>query len=344
MPKTVTSKAQGRIALESGVSLVYYPDDRPGISRRRCGRGFTYVAPDGTTIDDRSERKRLASLAVPPAYEKVWICPRPDGHLQATGFDARARKQYRYHPDWTALRARLKFEHLPQFGEALPRLRGRVARALSGEAGDREFAIAAVVALLDRTAIRIGDPEAKAENGTHGATTLGRNHVRLGEGEIRLRYRAKGGKLVRQTLKDRRLHKVLHALHDLPGRDLIDWIDDEGVPHAVASEAVNEWIADTVEEAEATAKTFRTWAGTLAAFEVALREGKPSIKAMAEAAADRLANTPTIARSSYIHPHVIALSEEPLKEGALDAVQGRGGLRRNEARLLTFLAERSGQG
>ena len=321
----------------SGTRLVYYPDDRPGIARRRCGRGFTYVAPDGTTIDDAAERRRLASLAVPPAYEDVWICPRPDGHLQATGRDARRRKQYRYHPEWTAWRARRKFDHLIEFGEALPRLRRRVARDLSGEAGDRAFAVAAIVALLDRTAMRIGHPENVALNGTHGATTQTQRHVELGDSEIRLTYRAKGGREVKATLRDRKLHRVFHALHDLPGRDLVDWIDDQGQPHAVASEAVNEWIADVVGEAEATAKTFRTWAGTLAAFEHALAEPKPTIRAMSEVAAERLANTPAIARSSYIHPSVIDLADTGIDPEALDHRDAPSGLRKPEAQLLAHL-------
>ena len=326
----------------SGTRLVYYPDDRPGIARRRCGRGFTYIAADGTTIDDAVERSRLAALAVPPAYQDVWICPRPDGHLQATGRDARRRKQYRYHPEWTAWRAHRKFGHLVEFGEALPRLRRRVARDLSGDAGDRAFAVAAIVALLDRTAMRIGHPGNVALNGTYGATTLTRRHIELGDSEIRLNYRAKGGRNVNATLHDRKLHRVLHALHDLPGRTLVDWIDDEGQPHAVASEAVNEWIADVVGEAEATAKTFRTWAGTLAAFELALREARPSIRAMSEAAAERLANTPAIARSSYIHPDVIALADAPLDVDALDTRDTPSGLRKAEAQLLAHLLQSAG--
>lgn len=322
-----------------GIRLVYYPDDRPGISRRRCGRGFSYFAPDGTLIEDADERSRLASLAVPPAYEDVWICPRPDGHLQATGVDARRRKQYRYHPDWTAWRARRKFNHLVEFGEALPRLRRRVKRELSGEAGDRTFALAAVVALLDRTAMRIGQPESAKLNGTRGATTLARRHLHLDDEEIRLTYRAKGGKLVRRRLRDRGLHKVLHALDDLPGRDLIRWVDDAGNPHSVTSEAVNAWIAEVVDEAEATAKTFRTWAGTLAAFEVALREERPTIRAMSEAAAERLANTPTIARTSYIHPDVIALAGTGIEP--VDDPSAPSGLRKGEAQLLHHLRSQS---
>ena len=322
--------------------LVYYPDDRPGIARRRRGRGFTYIAPDGTTIADAGERSRLAALAVPPAYEEVWICPLPHGHLQATGRDARGRKQYRYHPDWTAWRAQRKFGHLVEFGDALPRLRRRVQRELSGEAGDRDFALAAIVALLDRTAMRIGHPENVALNGTHGATTLTRRHVELGDGEIRLNYRAKGGREVTATLRDRKLHRVLHALHDLPGRDLVDWIDVRGQPHAVSSEAVNDWIAEVVGEPEATAKTFRTWAGTLAAFEVALDAPRPTIRAMSEAAAERLANTPAIARSSYIHPSVIALADSPPEPGAFDAAPAVSGLRKREIQLLEHLRQSSG--
>ncbi|MBM9593491.1 DNA topoisomerase IB [Roseitranquillus sediminis] len=324
---------------DSASRLVYYPDDRPGITRRRCGRGFSYVAPDGTRIDDVKERRRLESMAVPPAYRDVWMSPRRNGHLQATGFDARERKQYRYHPEWTEWRARRKFDNLADFGRALPRLRRHINEDLSGEAGEKTFAIAAVVALLDRAALRIGHPENVVENGTYGATTLTSRHVALGEGEIRLNYPAKGGRKVNRTLRDKRLNKVFHALDDLPGKALMSWIDRRGESHAVSSEDVNDYIARIVGEEEATAKTFRTWAGTVCAFEVAVRSDKASIKAMSQAAAERLANTPTIARNSYIHPQVIALSDvDPETRRELgERPSPVSGLRKAEGALLAFL-------
>ena len=320
-------------------SLVYYPDSEPGIRRLRRGRGFSYVAPDGTRIDDAGERARIASLAVPPAYDDVWICPLRDGHLQATGVDARARKQYRYHPDWTAFRARDKFAHLAEFGAALPRIRRRVTADLKGEAGERSFALAAVVTLIDRLALRVGHPDYAAENGSYGATTLRMKHVKVGEDGIRLSFTAKGGHKVRRTLKDRKLHRILQALDDLPGKELIRWVDAEGASHAVSSEQVNAYLAEAAGVDGATAKTFRTWRGTLAAFETAVREEAISIKALSEAAAETLHNTPTIARNSYIHPDVIALTDVPAEERArLAAIPAPvAGLTKPEGALLAFL-------
>lgn len=315
--------------------LVYYPDDRPGISRRRCGRGFSYIAPDGTTIDDRTERQRLAALAVPPAYDQVWISPREDGHLQATGRDTRARKQYRYHPDWTAHRAQAKFDDLVTFGAALPRIRRRIARDLDGEAGDQDYAIAAVLALIDRLSLRVGHPDYAAENGSYGATTLTGRHLRLRDGEVRLRYVAKGGVKVARTLRDRRLNQVLGQLHDLPGATLASWIDDGGNTRAVTSNDINARLSELVESPGITAKTFRTWNGSVAAMEAAVQADSITIKAMAQAASERLANTPTIARNSYIHPRVIALAEDP---AGLDVpVPDIAGLRKAERQLMGLL-------
>ncbi len=320
--------------------LVYYPDSEPGIRRRRCGRGFSYVAPDGTRIDRGAERRRIEQLAVPPAYEAVWICPKPSGHLQATGLDARDRKQYRYHPDWRAWRESHKFDHLIDFGEALPAIRRRIQRDLSGEAGDLDFAIAAVLALIDRLSIRVGNPEYAAQNDTYGATTLTSRHARLRDGAIELRYTAKGGRKVARQLKDRALNRVLGQLHDLPGKQLIGWIDAEGVPHGVSSDQVNARLAEISGRDGITAKTFRTWAGSEAALAQAMAPGALTIKAMSEAAAERLHNTPSIARNSYIHPRVIALHEAAPedREALFSDLPDRAGLRKPERALLRLLA------
>ncbi|MFQ1702097.1 DNA topoisomerase IB [Loktanella agnita] len=312
--------------------LVYYPDDQPGIRRQKRGRGFSYLAPDGTTIDDKAERTRLAAMAVPPAYVDVWMCPLAHGHLQATGRDDRQRKQYRYHPDWTAAQAQVKFEKLIDFGHALPRIRRTVRRHLSEDAGEKTFALASAVAMIDRLSLRVGHDSYTRENGSYGALTLRRRHVKLAEGKIALNYVAKGGKRVRRQLADRTLSRILNKIGDLPGATLLSWLDDQGAPQTLSSEALNSYIADSAGGAF-TAKTFRTWAGTLAAFEVAA-EGPVTIKAMSDAAAARLHNTPTIARNSYIHPDVIALSEGDvtLAEGPKTA-----DLRQAERRLLAYL-------
>lgn len=315
--------------------LVYYPDSLPGIRREKRGRGFSYIAPDGTRIDDTGERSRLDGLAVPPAYEDVWICPRVNGHLQATGRDARSRKQYRYHPDWTAFRARRKYEHLAEFGHALPSIRRRISRDLGNEDDEQAFAIAAVMALMDRMSLRIGHPDYAAENGSYGATTLRRTHVSLKDGEISLSFPGKSGNKVRKRLRDARLEKVLHRFDDLPGTTLIGWTDGSGNPRSVTSDQINALLHDITGSDHLTAKTFRTWNGSVAALKAAAKAEKITIKLMAEAAAERLANTPSIARNSYIHPDVIALAEDPAPlERDPPAIDG---LRLHERRLLDLL-------
>jgi DNA topoisomerase I len=315
--------------------LIYYPDTRPGIRRRRAGRGFCYYDPDGALIRDPDERTRLAALAVPPAYEEVWICPLPHGHLQATGVDARGRKQYRYHPRWTELRAQLKYGDLADFGRLLPRIRRRIARDLSGEPGGRSFAVAAVVGMIDRLSMRIGSAGYAEENGTYGATTLRRDHLKITRKGITLRFPAKGGQIVTRLVSDRRLGRVLHHLDDLAGGTLVSWRDDDGRTREVTAGDVNAYLAEVTGEDRFTAKTFRTWNGSVAALSAVTPGETPRIKAMAEAAADRLSNTPTIARNSYIHPDVIALSEEP---GHYPSDPPEvSGLRLDERRLLALL-------
>jgi DNA topoisomerase I len=322
--------------------LVYYPDSRPGISRLRKGRGFSYLAPDGTTIASPDERARLASLAVPPAYRRVWICPVPNGHLQATGFDERDRKQYRYHPLWSEFRSARKFDQLPAFARALPRIRRRLARDLEADPGTQLFALAALVSLIDRLGIRVGNRDYMEENGSYGATTLKRRHMRLLPDRIVLKYKAKGGARVQQTLKNPKLHRVLQEIDDLPGADLFTWLDAQGSPHPLRSETVNEYLGEISGEPH-TAKTFRTWLGTLRAFQTAeaAGDGRLTVKAMAVAAAEQLGNTPTIARNSYIHPAVIGLAEQGAqerREKLAAAAEARiGGLRGGEAELCSFL-------
>lgn len=320
--------------------LTYYPDDRPGIARRRSGRGFAYYDADGARITDPDERARIAAIAVPPAYVDVWISPHGNGHLQATGRDARGRKQYRYHKDWAEHRARRKFDQLAAFGRALPRLRDFIARSLRAEAGSESLAVAAVLALIDRASIRVGSPAYVRENKSFGATTLRGRHVRFGKGGVTIAFPSKGGIRVRRTLPGPALQRALSRIHDLPGAELATWIDEEGDPRPVRSEQVNAVIA-AVCGAGHTAKTFRTWNGTHAAFLCALRSEALTIREMAEAAAERLDNTPAIARSSYIHPAVIDLAGVGREERGklLGGLKGPelSGLRAGEADLIAFL-------
>jgi DNA topoisomerase-1 len=317
----------------ASAGLVHVSDSEPGISRHRRGRGFTYVAPDGTTIARGAERARLEALAVPPAYQDVWLCARPNGHLQATGRDQRQRKQYRYHPDWTAAQAKTKFDGLIPFAQMLPRIRRRVREDLREDAGEEVFALASAVTLIDRASLRVGDAEYTRQNGSYGALTLRGRHIRLDGDHISLRYTAKGGKKVRRRMSDRMLARILHRISDLPGAELLSWVDDDGTPQALTSSTLNAYLAEIAGQDGVTAKTFRTWNGTRAAFEVAA-SGGATIKDMTEAAAKVLNNTPTVARNSYVHPAVIDLAgADPLSlEGKTSA-----GLLVGEARLLQFL-------
>ena len=323
--------------------LVYVTDAEPGITRGRRGRGWGFTGPDGTRITDKAERGRILSLGIPPAWTKVWICPRADGHLQATGYDARGRKQYRYHPDWSNWRSERKFSRILDFGQALGRIRRRTARDLDhDEAGELEFALAALVTLIDRAGVRVGHPGYTAENRTYGATTLLKRHLDFEGDAIRLEYKAKGGKKAIHTLRGKRLQTIFHQIGDLPGRRLFTWIDADGAVHPVHSNQVNAYLEEISGVPGATAKTFRTWAGSLAALEAATRDPHAaSIKAMCAAASQSLCNTPAICRSSYVHPAVIALAEmdrdaRAAKLGALDD-EGPSDLRAGEKRLLNLL-------
>jgi DNA topoisomerase I len=321
--------------------LVYVSDEMPGIARLRQGDGFVYLQARGRPVAAR-ERKRIEELAIPPAWERVWICRDPAGHLQATGFDAAGRKQYLYHPAWSEWRSRAKFEGLAAFGAALARFRQRVHRDLQREAGELEFGLAAIAVLLDRLHLRVGSAAHTARNRTYGATTLLRRHMQLEDGVLRLRYRAKGGRRVEHTLRDRRLHRIFEAIGELPGRQLFTWLGPEGEVHGIGSQHVNAYLAARTGVPGATAKTFRSWAGSLAAFEAARRaRGRLGVRTMAEAAAARLYNTPAIARSAYIHPAVLGLAEMAPDErlALMHAARpaGPARLRADERRLLGLL-------
>ncbi|MGM4913284.1 DNA topoisomerase IB [Rhizobium sp. 768_B6_N1_8] len=321
------------------LGLIYVSDTEPGIRRRRKGKGFSYTLPDGKTLADEIQRARIHALGLPPAYENVWICIDENGHLQATGFDVRGRKQYRYHKDWQAFRSTGKFHQLIEFGNALPKIRRTVLRHLDTGAEDINGVLAALTILLDEAHLRVGNQAYVKENDTYGATTLLKRHLKIVDGRIELKFRAKGGKRVQRSLKHPRLQKILEEIADLPGRQLFVWKDATGALKPIDSGRLNAYLAD-ISGIAISAKTFRTWAGSLAAFGAArnaISEGRrPTVKEMSEAAADVLHNTPAISRSSYIHPAIIALSakDETLEEGCSEPLRG---LRADENRMLDFL-------
>lgn len=326
--------------------LIYVTDSQPGISRRRSGRGFSYRLPDGSTLKRKQERTRIETLGIPPAYENVWICMKANGHIQATGLDARGRKQYRYHPVWSDYRAKRKFDGLLDFADRLPRIRRHVKRDLEGKPGDLEYTLAALTMLLENAPMRVGSREYAKENNTYGATTLLRRHVRFKDDALCLDFRSKGGKRVRRSMRHKRLQKIMEGIADLPGRELFTWKTGDGDFAPVDSARFNAYLADISDSETITAKTFRTWAGTLAAFRNAISchadDIRPSVKSLSEAAADELCNTATISRNSYIHPAVIDLAKDENDsivqfEAALGKPKKRSGLLADEQRLAAFL-------
>jgi DNA topoisomerase-1 len=290
--------------------LHYVSDRMPGITRLRVGNGFVYRDPSGRTIRHPAERRRIESIGVPPAWTDVWICPDADGHIQAVGYDARGRKQYRYHTRWREVRDETKFEHMLTFGRALPRIRERVKADLSRHGLRREKVLAAVVRLMERTLGRVGNPEYAKENNSFGLTTLRRDHVRIERGQIELDFRGKHGVHHHKVISDPTLARILRNCTDLPGSELFKYIDEAGELHRISSEHVNAYLRETTGH-HITSKDFRTWAATnLTVLEmIALGAAKPTKRAAAavvKRVAAQLGNTPAVCRKSYIHPRVLA--------------------------------------
>jgi DNA topoisomerase-1 len=300
-------------AAARAIGLRYSHDDEPGIRRRRRGTGWSYATDAGARVTDRATLRRIASLAVPPAWKDVWICADDRGHLQATGRDARGRKQYRYHPEFRASRESAKFRQLIEFGEALPRIRERVAADLRRPGLPREKVLAACVRVLELTLIRVGNEEYARRNRSFGLTTLRDGHARIGGTGVRFRFRGKAGKVHEVGFRDRRLSAIVRRCQELPGQELFQYLDEDGEVRDVKSDDVNEYLREAA-AADVSAKMFRTWAATVLASRALLayeeQDGAaPSKKQVSTAireVADRLGNTPTVARNSYVHPAVLS--------------------------------------
>jgi DNA topoisomerase I len=302
-------------AQEAG--LTYVSDEDRGLARERHGDGFRYLKPNGDPVTDEATLDRVRRLAIPPAWTDVWICTKANGHLQATGRDARGRKQYKYHPQFREVRESTKYEHMLEFARALPAIRAKIAEHMGLRGLPREKVLATVVHLLESTLIRIGNDDYAKENKSYGLTTLRNPHVSVEGSQLRFRFKGKSGKSWQLQLKDRRVAKIVKACQDLPGQKLFEYLDENGEAREVTSADVNGYLREITGQ-DITAKDFRTWAGTVMAA-LALREfetfdsqasAKKNLRAAIEAVASRLGNTPTICRKCYIHPEILSAYTE----------------------------------
>jgi DNA topoisomerase I len=328
--------------------LRYVTDRQPGLRRQAIRDGFRYLDPDGSTVRDEATLKRIRSLAIPPAWTEVWICGRANGHLQATGRDARGRKQYKYHPRWRTVRDETKYGRLALFAETLPRIRAAVQSDLALPGLPRSKVLAIVVRLLETTFIRVGNEEYARTNKSFGLTTLKNRHVDIQGSSVKFRFVGKSGRAHQVKVSDKRVARLVKRMRDLAGQDLFQYLDDDGEPQPITSADVNEYLR-AVSGEEFTAKDFRTWAGTLLAarrlsasdpFESKGSAKKAAVAAV-EAVAVELGNTPAVCRKCYIHPAVLeAFGDEDRFERwteCVAAAKSRAGLDEEEAALLNFL-------
>jgi DNA topoisomerase-1 len=325
-------------------NIVYCDDSMPGITRRKVRHGWGYWDAEGKRITDRDEIDRLNAVGLPPAYRDAWFSPKPNGHIQAVGWDERGRKQYRYHPDFRAAREAEKYDRCAVFGEALPKLRARVEDDLQTRTLGKERAVAAVIRLLDMGHVRVGNEGYAKENRSFGATTLRKRHADVTAGRLKLQYRAKSGKTCTLTITDRSLIRFVRKCQDLPGQHLFRWLDAEGEAHPVTSSDVNDYIREATGD-EFTAKHFRTWSASVIAFEALATADKDiELNTMLEPVTIALGNTPAIARKSYVHPALIELAkgDQAAFREHLDLPRATRYLDRYERGLIAFLGGDTG--
>jgi DNA topoisomerase-1 len=322
--------------------LRHSSDAEPGISRKRLGRSWAYFDPDGRRIIKREEIDRLNAIGLPPAYTDAWFCADAEGHLQATGIDARGRKQYRYHPLFRESQDKAKFEGLLEFGKRLPRLRRRVERDLRRRNLTRETVLAAVVRLLDTAYLRVGNEEYAKENKSFGATTLRGRHLKRSGHKLMMRFSGKGGTVHEVNITDTNLKRIVKRCDELPGQMLFQYVNGDGEPQPVTSGDVNDYIRQAT-GGDFTAKHFRTWSASAIAFEQLLKkadDARISITTVIEPVAEALGNTPAISRKSYVHPSVLeavkARPRDPLL--GMERPPARKRLSSAEVGLLEFLA------
>jgi DNA topoisomerase-1 len=335
------------------VGLRHVSDEQPGIKREKSGKGFRYRDPAGKIVNDEETLRRIKSLVIPPAWTNVWICPNPNGHLQATGRDDRGRKQFRYHPRWREIRDETKYARMIAFARTLPKIRRRINKDMSLSGMPRNKVLATVVRLLELSLIRVGNDEYARQNDSFGLTTMRHKHVDVHGSTLQFHFRGKAGKWHNVDIHDRRIAKIVERCQDLPGQELFQFVDDDGARHDVRSEDVNDYLRE-ISGQDFTAKDFRTWAGTVLA-SVALREfekfdtkaqAKKNVVAAIEAVSVKLGNTPAVCKKCYIHPHVLdsyleGTLLETLKQPTEKAVSSSlRGLPAEEAAVLGLLQQR----
>jgi DNA topoisomerase-1 len=347
---TLVVSPQRRVSAPLGVEsrdaaasagLRYVTDATPGITRQRVGKGFRYVSPDGSTVRDADELKRIGALAIPPAWTNVWICPNPRGHLQATGRDVRGRKQHRYHPRWRQVRDEAKYDRILDFASALPALRRQAEKDVSLPGLPRDKVVAAVVQLLEKTLIRVGNEEYARDNQSFGLTTMRDSHARISGSTIRFRFRGKSGKFHDIAFSDARLARIAKRCQELPGRELFQYLDDNGDVQDINSSDVNDYLRRVMGR-EFTAKDFRTWTGTVLAAR-ALQElqefgsetqAKKNVLLAVESVAGLLGNTRAVCRKCYVHPAII---DSYLDRSLASSLSARAGKRLANPHALTRL-------
>jgi DNA topoisomerase-1 len=352
--KVEACDANDPIEAAKAAGLRYVTDTSPGIRRKRAGKHFSYIGLDGKPIRDPEELQRIKSLGIPPAWTNVWICPKKNGHIQATGRDAKGRKQYRYHPRWREVRDATKYDRIIAFGEALPLIRERTSRDLSLPGLPYEKVLATVVRLLDETLIRIGNEEYARENDSYGLTTLRSDHVDVSGSKVEFHFRGKSGKEHVTDIKDRQLAKIVKRCQELPGHELFQYYDEDGELRTIDSSDVNDYLREITGQ-DFTAKDFRTWGGTVIATHTLEEEGafetqtqgKKNVVQAIKTAAGQLGNTPAICRKCYVHPGVIdaylngSLLNFLKQEDEKEVAKLENGRKPDEATVLAFLHQLS---
>jgi DNA topoisomerase IB len=351
MPFVSAASEAAHMANRAG--LVYVSDSLVGYRRQRSGKRFRYFLPDSRQLRVPSELKRIIALAIPPAYENVWICMDPRGHIQATGRDARGRKQYRYHPEWRSVRDGAKFDRMTTFAEALPRLRRKLARDLALTGLPRQKVLAAVISILDATRVRVGNVEYARDNKSFGLTTLLNRHVSfIRDGRAVLNFRGKGGVQHEVHIDDKRIAKIMRHCQELPGQQLFQYVTDDGQRAPIDSGQVNDYLRDAMGD-DFTAKDFRTWGATLKAIILFARTPLPKnasdrslkieIAAVVKQVAAELRNTPAVCRKSYINPIVFDAWRSGMIQNAFNGGLKLAAPRQTECRVLAFLSHYANQ-
>ena len=309
---TLSQLSQDSIEAAKAARLVYMSDTMPGIQRQRDNAQFQYIDPKGNVLEDPETLARIKSMALPPAWENVWISPRATGHLQATGVDTKNRKQYRYHARWNAIRSQTKFFRMVAFGETLPLLRKRMDKDLRKRDLSREKVVALALSVMEQTLIRVGNAAYEKEYGSYGLTTLKDRHVKLDGSDVQFSFKGKKGIYHDITLHNKRLAKLIKACRDIPGKELFQYIGDDGNRYAIDSGMVNEYLQETMGDAFS-AKDFRTWAGTVNAMRLLTgmepcnggKERKKNVNTVLDEVSRKLGNTRTVCRKHYVHPQLL---------------------------------------